>query len=337
LAITDSLGVGEGYWIITNQAAQSVTIEGASNVVTDVPLVGVTAAAPGGCASSAGRCNKAGHPHNFDVCWSSVEVIDGASTLSLAAADPDGICQTTGGTTCIMSRIAHKWTGAGYAPFDGITPGMSGTLVPWDGFWVSANKPGIKLRVPATPASCGAPAAPASAGASTASATSAGTSASAALRSRSDWFIRLVATSGDLVDRNNVFGQLSDSVEGYDSHDLLELDPDLGDHLTIVFPHLEWGINAGNYASDYRSFRLRLNRWDFEVHSSDPVAQVVLSWESAANKLRNSVLTDRDTHKRIHPRADGSYVFNMNGNTRAFTWTLIGRQNKPRPSKVARR
>ena len=124
------------------------------------------------------------------------------------------------------------------------------------------------------------------------------------------------------MDRNNVFGQLSDSVGGYDNHDLLELDPDLGDHLTIVFPHHEWHDNAGNYASDYRSFRYRMNRWDFEVHSSDPDAQVVLSWESAANKLRNSVLTDRETRRRIRPRADGSYVFNMNGNSRAFTWMV---------------
>ncbi len=333
LATTDALGIGEGYWIVSVLAEQSVNIKGASNAVTDVPLVGVTAAPPGGCASSAGRCNKTGHPHNYDVCWSSVEVIDGGSPLSLAAADPGGICQTTGGPMCVMSRIAHKWTGAGYAPFDGATMGMKGTLVPWDGFWVSANKSDISLRVPATPATASCEtgmAAPASASAAAASsatdlsgqATNGNASRSGMGSGQSDWFIRLIATSRDLVDRNNVFGQLSDSMEGYDSHDLLELDPDLGDHLTIVFPHPEWDVNAGNYASDYRSFRHRINRWDFEVHSSDPVAQVVLSWESVANKLRNSVLTDRETHRRIHPRTDGSYVFNMNGNSRAFTWIV---------------
>ena len=84
----------------------------------------------------------------------------------------------------------------------------------------------------------------------------------------------------------------------------------------------DMGLQELNYASDYRSFRRSSKRWDFEVHSSDPGARIVLSWEGAADKLRNSVLTDRETRRRIRPRADGRYAFSMNGNSRAFTWKV---------------
>ena len=108
-ALTDSLSVGTGYWIRTNLASQVVDNSGTDNPVASVALV--TDSTDGaGCGSSAGRCNMVGTPHAFDVCWADVEVIDGASTLSLAAADPGGACQSAGalGNGCVMSRIAHS-------------------------------------------------------------------------------------------------------------------------------------------------------------------------------------------------------------------------------------
>ena len=298
LALGDSLSIGEGYWLKSNLPNQVVGMSGATNSLTDSPLTGVLAAPSAGCGGSAGQCNKVGHPHDFSVCWADVLVDDGGSILSLAAVDPAGVCQSTGGATCIMSRVAYKWNGAAYAPFDGATPGMEGTLVPWDGIWVSANKSGIELRIPATPGDCGAP----------------------AFGGPEGWFIRLIAESEELEDPFNVFGQLLDSDLGYDSHDLQEM-PAFGDvYLTVIFPHPDWSDQAGNYASDYHPLKAGPDGWSFEVRSSDPSATVTLRWEGPASQFANSLLTDVQTGQQVTVSPDGSYTFVMTGSSRSFHW-----------------
>ncbi len=276
-----------------------------------------------------------GHPHKFDVCWADVKVIDGANTLSLSGADPGDACQNTNAfiNGCVMSRIAHKWTGSGYTPFDGETPGMEGTLVPWDGFWVSAVRSGIKLRIPATPGNCGEPAALLAATTSSAGVLGT-TSQGGELPSfhgeagkpdiQDGWFIRLIAESGELLDRSNVFGQLPDSRQGYDTHDLIELPPFGSDFLTAVFSHPEWGKHAGDYASDFHLLKANQiqDRWSFEVRSSHPGAQVTLSWQGADEKLAYSILVDRETREKIPVVPDGTYTFTMNGSSRSFVWMI---------------
>ena len=140
LQITDPLTVGRGYWIKTNQASQTVDIEGDFNGDGDIPLDG----------HSSGRINMVGHRYWYDEAWNDVRVIDGGSVLTLAQADPGGACQDADPVAngCIMSRIATKWNGADYVPFDGQTMNMEGTLENFDGFWVRAYKAGIQLRIP---------------------------------------------------------------------------------------------------------------------------------------------------------------------------------------------
>ncbi len=330
LTLSDSLDVGESYWIITT-VDQTVDIEGASNRVTDSPLTGVATSPPSGCGSSAEQCNKVGHPHNYDVCWADVLVVDGAMIKTLAEADPAGTCETTG-SGCIMSRVAHLWTGSSYETFDGVTMGMEGSLVLWDGLWVSAYKPGIQLRIPATPdgsgGSCGAASAPVSGAAAL-------STDGPVADDPSGWFIRLIVESGSQVDRANVFGQLSDSVDEYDSHDLIELDPFGNDYLSIVFPHREWGAQSGNYASSFHRTKLQpwKDAWTFEVLSSDSSAQVVLRWQGPDSQISRSKLVDNETNKRIRPNIDGSYAFTMTGPSRSFTWEIQGADPSAHQSK----
>ncbi len=255
-----------------------------------------------------------GHPHAYDVCWSDVQVIDGANTLSLAQADPAGACQAANAAAngCVMSRIAHKWTGAAYAPFDGTTLGMEGTAVPWDGFWVSAVKSGISLRIPAIGGGAGLPC------------------GNPKARGQGGWYVRLIAESGDLRDAANVLGQLPDSVQGYDSHDLEELAPFGERYLTVVFPHADWSAQAGDYGSDYHPLRDPAvpDAWRFEVRSSDPEAEVTLRWEGPAERLLGAELTDLETGQRIAVDSSGSYVFSMNGPARQFAWVAQAASNE---------
>lgn len=301
LGLGDSLAVGEGYWIKTLETGNpSVDISGIDNTLTKPALTGVAAAAPAGCAGSAGQCNMAGHPHNFNVCWADVQVKDGGTTFSLSQADTAGI----------MDREAHKWTGSAYQAFDGAAPGLQGTLEPWDGFWASANKAGIELIIPATAATGSCEPAPEP------------SRAADGKGSPAHWYIRLIAESGNMIDRGNVFGQAQSSVDGYDPYDLQELDPFGNDYLTVVFPHADWDERSGNYTSDYRSYKTTRDqeRWDFEVHASDPEAEVKLRWEGGDERLAHSVLVDRATNMVVRPGADVSYAFRMKGQTRQFTW-----------------
>ncbi|MCP4656061.1 MAG: hypothetical protein GY856_11665 [bacterium] len=147
LELTDPLNEGVGYWITTLDPGQSITVDGAPNEVVDVPLV----------AAADGRQNLVGHPFDVDVCWADAQVVDGASVLTLHEADPvigpmRACAMEPPDPSCVMSRVAYKWTGAAYEVFDGETPAMQGTLEPFDGLWVKAFKPGVTLRIPAQPA-----------------------------------------------------------------------------------------------------------------------------------------------------------------------------------------
>ncbi len=149
LNLTDPLNEGEGYWIITLDPGQSLTVEGDGNGVIDVPLFSDVAD---------GVQNMVGHPFDIDVCWADVQVVDGASVLSLDQADPligplRACDLVPPDPSCVMSRVAHTWNGSAYDAFDGVTSGMQGSLEPMDGLWVKAFKPGIALRIPQTPGS----------------------------------------------------------------------------------------------------------------------------------------------------------------------------------------
>ena len=140
LALADTLEVGRGYWIWTNQAGQSVNIETQFNPQADFALD----------ANPAGRFNMVGHRFWYEEAWADVRVVDGPNELTLAQADPGAACQGPNplANGCVMSRIAYKWNGTSYDSFDGQTPGSQGRLENFDGFWVRAFKSGISLRLP---------------------------------------------------------------------------------------------------------------------------------------------------------------------------------------------
>ena len=97
-----------------------------------------------------------------------------------------------------------------------------------------------------------------------------------------EWYVRLIAEvpSKNMKDRGNVIGQLYESNASKDSHDLMELAPFGANYLTIVFPHPEWGADAGDYTSDYHSREnYRNDMWEFEVRTSATYDDVTLTWD----------------------------------------------------------
>ncbi len=298
MALGDILAPGNGYWIKTLDTGQSVTVEGSTNPVLTMPLE---------AHATNGRFNMMGHPFTFDVDWADVQVIDGPSTLTLAQADPlIGMVRACDmvppDPTCVMSRTAFKWTGSAYESFDGITMGAEGTLNPFDGIWVKAFKSGISLRIPAIAAGPMAP--PIS-----------------KPSENSEWFVRLVARTGNLESRGTVLGQLHDSLDGFDAHDLIEFPPFGNPYLNIVFVHDDWAAHSGVYLTDYRAFdqSRKAKEWTFEVRSSQRGA-VELSWEGDARALRGVRLLDPQTGKSIAVKPGGKFVFQLQADSKTLIW-----------------
>lgn len=313
----DSLSMGRGYWI-RSLSAQTVDVDGTFGSETTGDLdysLTSSGGAHEGCGISAGQCNMVGNPRNYQVCWSSVQVVSGGTPYSLTASDPSNACQDDTPTGCLMSRVAYKRNAGGdYDEFDGITAGKLGTLMPWDGFWVSAYASGLTLRIPTTAGDCGVPRTP--------------------QKISEGWYVRLIAESGALRNESRVLGQLPGSVKGYDAHDLRSMAPFASNYLTIGFRHDDWGAVAGTYSSDFHAITSprQVDSWTFEVRSGTPDVGVTLGWEEApADILARSTLVDLATGERVQPTEGGKYAFTLAGTSRAFKWELA----PSRPAQAA--
>ena len=325
LTIDSPLIVGRGYWLKTLAANQSFTVSGNANSVTPIDLE----AAPN---PADGRSNMLGHPYDYNVCWNDAQISnDNFATFETpTTADPGNICDTDpADPTCILSRKMYKWNGAAYQTFDGTTPGAEGVLEPFDGFFVKVFKPGYQLQIPATP-SCQGVTAAAQATLARALKTTDGSdpeSASAAkkVRNPDEWNIRLTVSAEGLTDPGNLIGRLNDSRDGHDAHDLDERPADFNPHLTLVFPHHDWGNHAGDYTTDYRTLErnpTEVTDWDFEIRS-DQLRTITLTWVIDSKDIRNhSRLIDVENKVTIKPKQVNRYTIPMMYTTHRFTWRM---------------
>ena len=338
--VTDTLESGKGYWFYSGTGV-SLSLYGGYNTPAEIPLV----------AASDGRMNLVGNFLAESMEWNATKVIDGGSVLTLAEADPD----LGGGTglacdqrpidaSCVMSRKMYLWNGSAYQVYDGYTPGAQGMLNAFDALWVEAYKPGITLWLSPT-----APAAPAAAAfepmqtsqsAEPAVATSYTdmTERRPALRINKlrtvakqrpgveggkEWHVRLTVESGAYSDPGNVLGQLHDSRDGQDIHDLNEKEPYGDAYLTIVFPHEDFKGEAWGYTTDFHAVTRRAHGvWRFTVKASDDITHATLKWQGAADILRRSRIVDMESGQRVRLKEDGSFDFTISGGQHDFIFRV---------------
>jgi hypothetical protein len=165
-------------------------------------------------------------------------------------------------------------------------------------------------------------------------------------------YVRIVAEvpALRLKDKGNVLGRMRGSSVSYDSHDLPELNPQMGSghYLTVVFPHSGWQ-KGENYASDYHGLEsVPQDEWDFVVRTDVTNASVVLRWEgtyllaikpdennvaryvqtrdSTGEYIQAMYLVDVDNNTSVKAVKDGKlqyYAFSMDGSDeRHFKWVL---------------
>ena len=157
------------------------------------------------------------------------------------------------------------------------------------------------------------------------------------------WYVRLIASAPaeSLQDRSNILGQLSDSIEGCDSHDLQEMSHFGTSYLTIVFENDAWNECLGDHTSDFRStLPSKQTIWDFVVKSDDPKRSITLKAEmpilvdnsnkaTEQERLISSLskemwLKEISNGRYYEAYIDGkaqSYEFTMDGKTlKSFQW-----------------
>ena len=149
------------------------------------------------------------------------------------------------------------------------------------------------------------------------------------LAKSTDWYIRLKVNN--LVtgwkDQGALLGQLSDAQTGFDAHDIAKMAPFTAPYLTLVFPHPEWGSNAGDYASDFHPVDLNAHSWSFEVRANPVGSKVFLSWEGSPELLKRSQLIEVATGKIILPTdrlwAMKGYPITLKSAVQSYTWKVL--------------
>jgi subtilisin family serine protease len=357
LTTASQLQNGRGYWIISPTGGAflddgELDIEGTSAAPSDIS----------GCASANGcvviqlnspaagsdyEWNLVAHPLAYPVDWADVRILVDDATPTYTPSEAE--------TADYVSATYQAWTGSGYQPYDDTNPALFGILQPGHGIWVK-TLPGaighsIKLLVPALPSlntsfldlvqpddwygwltellAPTAHADPEHTGRESAMGYVERENRRSATRMRlqtgEDWFVRLTASAPDdqLQDDGNVLGQAAGSNTGYDRYDLVELPPFAPPYLTIVFPHPDWGLHAGDYASDFRAPDDR-DTWEFEIRTDSPGRQVTLCWDGPDRVIDSSVLLDVDTRQKFRlknaHKLKGCLPVLMTDRTRRFQW-----------------
>ncbi len=325
LAGTDPIDPGLGTWI---KSLDGGTLALAGTATPVLGTLGCTGS--NGCHvialtdsdGTASAMNMIAHPFAFGVDWADVRIrVDGTTVYTPSQAQAANIA----------SKVYYVWNGNAYEAYDDTTLGMDGTLKAYDGLWLTLL-PGsaghtVELLIPAK--------------ASIKTGQAEGAlpwylawldwlvpRAEAAkqppLDASRNWYVRLTVEDPDtgMRDRNNVLGQLIDALPGYDSHDLPEMPPFSEAYLTIVFPHPDWGTQAGDYASDFRAVKRNADagdNWTFEIRTDDPSRTLLLTWDGPEEVLKRSVLIDDETRTRI-PAIERSYEVNLTTATRTLRW-----------------
>ncbi len=332
-ALTDPVAPGTGFWLDSLDTPTNGSVIIASGSATPA-TTGFPCNTTNGCYSipltpstdSTNRYNLVGNPFPYGVDWSKVLLYCNNSSFRYtpSAAEAQNL----------MAKTFWVWNGNSYDVYDDSTPGMVGTLPVFKSFWVkllpgaAATCGTIQLLIPAT-ATTTSQAAPTRLPWYLAWLDWIAPPAAADTLPNGGWYVRLSVENpqAGFKDSNNLLGQLLDAKDGYDSNDLAELKPFAAPYLTLVFPHPEWGAQAGDYASDYRPAQGGPTSWNFEIRADQPGAQVWLRWQGDPKILARSLLLDADNKLLIsptNPRYANGLAVSMTGKTRRFTWRYLG-------------
>lgn len=279
------------------------------------------------------KSNLIGHPFPYPVDWADVRFVQNDTAYAPSAANAANVAY----------KHFKRYNGSAYESYDDTTPGLQGNLWPNESVWVylkTGAVGGIKLLVPARSSRQTKSAMAAlleqrlqrriQAAQANASDPSLKVRLDA-IRDQPEWSVKLILETADgrFADPANVLGQLADAEAGPDRHDLIELDadmplPDDGPRLSLVFPHPDWGDEAGDYNSDYHALDARApDAWNFEVRGNQ-MGLLRLRWQvSQPDALARGRLIDVETGAVLAVAEAEHYEFRLTGGARVFRWEWL--------------
>jgi hypothetical protein len=234
--------------------------------------------------------NMIGNPFPFNVPWAACEV----EVLGAGGVVQRLSLQEAADREYIRLQIYR------YIPLTGEYTWRTaplGELIAWQAHWVRALKP-CTLVVPPVGSLRSQP-----------------DDAPRVAPPQSDgWLVRLIARSGDREDANNLIGTAANANDALGSEDV-EKPPAFQSYvaLTILEPRTRSAL-----AQDLRRNARRTQRWEIEVATDQPNAEVTLQWsqELPVPKGTRLVLIDQVTGERISMLQKSSHRFRTDETSR---------------------
>ncbi len=250
---------GLGYWLFLSSGKQ-VNLQGANLVSPgatqsfNVPLVN--------------GWNQIGDPFTTQVRWGDVKVLD---------TNQGDIDYLKPQTVDVAADINHQWilpTIYGYDRASNqyvFNTDFNTDLIPYQGYWIKALKPGLALLIPA-PGTVGSK--------------SFKRSTVAAKPGPNDWLVRLEARTAGSQDGYNFIGVAANAKDGYDLLDA-EKPPAIQNHVSIGIVHPDWPAGrAATYAKDVQAATGGRKVWSLAVTTPKPNTEVTVSWPDIASVPR---------------------------------------------------
>ena len=235
--------------------------------------------------------NQVGMPYNRMMSWNQLSFIREGDTSGI----PLGSAVSNGW----LNSVLYSYSDNNY-----VGHSIDENMTPFVGYFVKANVPGKLLVDPGAGMSDGV---------------------ARIVRPVYEWRLQIAAETDEVKDTENFAGELRGANEYYGKEDSAE-PPGVEPYISVYFPHDDWGMYAGRYASDIRNARLNImekdKTWPFVVKTSDPFKDASLSWPDVLSLSSSYDIQIRDetTGLLINPRTQGSYSFKTDGSgKRAFT------------------
>ncbi|MHB9130648.1 MAG: carboxypeptidase regulatory-like domain-containing protein [Armatimonadota bacterium] len=237
--------------------------------------------------------NIIGNPFPFTV-----DLYD--STVQVGASFPVSWSQAVQAN--IVGNAVYTWNGWRYS---------QGTLLnPYFGYWVYttddctlniSNRQSLRTAAPAV---------------------------SRRASTTSEWRVRLEVRAGESRDTENYFGVSAAAKGGFNNQlDSRKPPTAMGNYVSLAFPHMDWGANSGDFASEIQSPSAGSMQWKFRVDTNRANTQVVITVPELMAQLPKgyeAILTDEETQQSCYLNTSSQYSFfaGTTGASRDFVVTV---------------
>jgi len=264
---------GRGYFVSFPTAAEVLAV----GTPTDSQARRAPVEVP--LSSANGGWNLIGDPYDWDIDFSLSTVRVGGQVISMQEAAAQGV----------LSPVLFAYDN-GYVE--------TSVLREWRGGWVQARQD-VDLILSSEPVLTRQVEARERSG----------------VRAGLDWQLRLNAQAEGLQDAATWLGASGTATGGFDGGKDVPKPPTAkgmgGAELSVYFPHTDYGVESGRYASDVRGKVRTSETWDVVVQTRGSSQAVTLTWPDLRNLPRyyGAVLVDQDSGEQINMRTTSSYSF----------------------------